>query len=95
MYSVELKSRAIKHIKKSTLWYTQKQVDLGGKFLDELEIAFDSLAINPFYSLRYKDVRGYSLKKFPFIILYRVNEKKFVVSIIAVFHTAQNPIKYP
>ncbi len=95
MYNIFIKSKAATHIRKAALWYDTQQKRLGLTFIDEVENAFEALSINPFYSIRYKDVRGFVLKKFPFLILYRVGENKIAVTILAVFHTSQNPEKYP
>ena len=95
MYSIEIKARAVTHIQKAAQWYSKQQIDLGARFLDELEKAFEVLEINPFYAKRYNDVRGLPLNTFPFLILYKVDEKKMLVSIFAVFHTSQDPQNYP
>jgi len=95
MYNIELKPRAEAHLQKAMLWYNKQQTDLGGRFLDDLKNAFEALEINPFYAKRYKDVRGFLLNKFPFLILYIVNEKQLSISVLAVFHTSEDPKKYP
>ena len=95
MYKVEIKQRAQSHLKKAALWYNKQQQGLGLRFLDEVEDAFDVLSINPFYAVRYKEIRGFNLKKFPFLLLYKVDEKVSSVTILAVFHTSKDPAKYP
>jgi toxin ParE1/3/4 len=35
------------------------------------------------------------MKKFPFIVFYTIDEELKIIIIKAVFHTSQNPIKYP
>lgn len=95
MYSIEIKPKAVTHIQKAVLWYSKQQNELGTRFLDELENAFEVLEINPFYVKKYKEVRGFPLHTFPFLLLYTVDEKEMKISIIAVFHTSQDPQKYP
>ncbi|MCE2895383.1 MAG: type II toxin-antitoxin system RelE/ParE family toxin [Flammeovirgaceae bacterium] len=95
MYAIEIKPKAIAQLRKAAIWYNSKQLELGTRFLNELENSFTILAINPFYAKKYKNVRGYNLKNFPFLILFKVDEENFKVSIVPVFHTAQDPRKYP
>ena len=95
MYEIEIKPKAAAQIREAAIWYTKKQKEIGLFFLNEIESAFDAISINPFYAIRYKDLRGFVLKKFPFLILYRINEKQMAITIFAVFHTAQDPNKYP
>ena len=83
------------HLKRAAFWYNKRKKDLGQLFLDEVESAFDTLRVNPFYAIRYKEIRGFALKKFPFLILFKVDDKQSLVYILAVFHTSQNPAKYP
>ena len=95
MYKIEIKVRAQAHLRKAALWYNTQQKGLGLRFLYEVEISLEVLNINPFYAVRYKDVRAYPLKDFPFLMMFRVDETKMSISILAVFHTSKAPEKYP
>ncbi len=94
MYSVKLNPTAINNLKKNYNWYTNKKQQLGVEFLNEVDNKIASLTINPHYAIRFKNVRVINLNKFPYIILFRVNEEKLLVSVLAIFHTSQNPKKY-
>lgn len=95
MYKVDINKKAQSHLKKTAFWYNAQQKGLGLRFLDEVENAIDILAINPFYAIRHRNVRGFNLKKFPYLVLYIVDENLSTITILAVFHTSQNPDKYP
>ncbi|MDR0227584.1 MAG: type II toxin-antitoxin system RelE/ParE family toxin [Flavobacteriaceae bacterium] len=53
------------------------------------------LKFNPFFLIRYNDIRVISIKKFPYVIFFRINPYKQTVYIVAVFNTNQNTDKYP
>ncbi|WP_213521434.1 hypothetical protein [Nonlabens sp.] len=63
-------------------------------FDKEIEVAYTALELNPFFKVRYKNVRGLPLKKFPFIIFYTLDEVNKIVEIRSVFNTHQDPAKY-
>lgn len=94
MFSITLKSKAIIHLKKTFAWYRKKQEQLGFQFLDEVGEKMKSLEINPYYAIKFKNIRAINLNKFPFIILFIVSEKEYVVTVLTIFHTSQNPAKY-
>ena len=56
---------------------------------------FGSLTKNPFFQIRYKDYHGFPIQKFPFIILYYIDEVNKTIYILSVFNTSLNPTKYP
>lgn len=93
MFEVIYKKSAQQHLKKIALWYLDKKAGLEQRFLDEIDNATDILSINPFFAFRYKSLRSYVLKKFPYIIFYRVEEEKSVVIVFAVLHTSRNTFK--
>ncbi len=62
-------------------------------FIAEIEDAYRKLSLNPFYLIRYKNFRALPLKKFPFILIYLIEENTVVIK--ACFHTSKNTSKYP
>ena len=73
-------------------WYDAQRMGLGDKFLYEIGRSFESIISNPFlYGFYNKDsIRRFIIKKFPYIILYVVSDKR--IEILSVFHTQRNPI---
>ncbi len=65
------------------------------KFDRILNECYNALEINPFYQIRYKNVRALPFKKLPYIIFFTVDEPNKRVDILSVFQTDQNPDKYP
>jgi hypothetical protein len=72
-------------------YYKNISEALGKYFLGELKIAEKAILNAPEgFQIRFFDrVRGYPLKKFPFLVLYMVVEKS--VYVLAVFNTNQSP----
>lgn len=68
-----------------------KATDLGYKFANDVENDIQEIAFMPkAYSIKYKNVRSKLLKKFPFIILYNINDETKVIEVIRTFNTYQN-----
>ena len=58
-------------------------------------LTIELLEINPFFQKRFNNYRVIPLNKFPFILIYVILEEEKLVFIESVFHTSQNPKKYP
>jgi len=73
-------------------WYNKQQAGLGTKFYSALNKQLQKLEKNALqFAIRYDDIRCLPLKKFPFMIHYRVDSDKGIVYVEAVFHTHRNP----
>lgn len=80
--------RATKDVQEAINYYDNQQIGLGKRFEKELNKYIVALEINPFYSVRYNNVRCLPMKKFPFMLHFSVEETKKIVTIHAVFHTS-------
>jgi plasmid stabilization system protein ParE len=73
-------------------FYESRRKNLGERFLDELENCYKSIVLNyTTYKVVHKIYRQAVVKKFPFVILYSVDEKDIIIT--AVFSTSKNPSK--
>jgi toxin ParE1/3/4 len=95
MFEVVVSVRANKEIENAAEYYALYSAKAPFHFIDSLQKAFDALKHNPFYGVRYKNVRAYKLKKFPYNLYYIVNENKNTIRILACFHNNRNPKKRP
>ncbi|MFP4096393.1 MAG: type II toxin-antitoxin system RelE/ParE family toxin [Cyclobacteriaceae bacterium] len=93
-FKIKVEPEALDDIQQSIDWYNEKQAGLGRKFLAEVKSCFKSLKVNPFFQVRYDEVRCLPLKKFPFMIHFTVHEADKVVVIRAVFNTYLYPDKW-
>lgn len=55
-------------------YYNEKQKGLGKRFHAEIFKSFNAIKKNPFYQIRYSNVRCLPLKKFPAMIHFTINE---------------------
>jgi hypothetical protein len=95
IYKVVIEPRAILDIQDAIDYYDSKQNGLGKYFLQVVEEHIITLTKSPFFQIRYKDYHGFPILKFPFILLYYIDEKLKIIYIMSVFNTSLNPIKYP
>ena len=95
MFDVVFLPRAVKDIEEASDYYFSKNEELEEKFLMSIEKAVQNLKQTPFLQIRYNDYRYITTKKFPYILVYHVDEKKKIVYVLSVFNTLQNPTKQP
>ncbi|HJS01215.1 MAG TPA: type II toxin-antitoxin system RelE/ParE family toxin [Flavobacterium sp.] len=73
-------------------FYESRRKNLGERFLDELENCYKSIVLNhETYTIVHKTYRQAIVKKFPFVVLYNVDEKDIIIT--AIFNTSKNPKK--
>jgi plasmid stabilization system protein ParE len=71
-------------------WYERRVPGLGADFLAAVDGALDSLLGNPLqHPVVYKTVRRALLRRFPYQVLFLVEEE--AITVIAVFHGARDP----
>ncbi|MFP3422191.1 hypothetical protein R0K19_22755, partial [Bacillus sp. SIMBA_161] len=87
-------SKAIEDIQLAIEYYDDQQIGLGQKFESVLNKHITTLKKNPFFRIRYDNIRCLPLKKFPFMIHFTINENKKFVIIRALFHTAMDTEKW-
>ncbi len=64
-------------------------------FITYLNNAYKMLAKNPYFAVRYKNVRAIKIRKFPYALFFTIDESKNRVRVLACFHTKQNPNSRP
>ena len=95
IYKVVIEPRAILDIQDAIDYYDSKQIGLGEYFYQVVDEHIETLTKTPFFQIRYKDYHGFPVHKFPFILLYFIDEKLKTIYIVSVFNTSLNPEKYP
>ncbi len=53
------------------------------------------LAKNPFFAVRYKNVRAIKVRRFPYALFFTIDESENRVRVLSCFHTKQDPKKRP
>ena len=92
-YKIKIEPEALIDIQDSINWYNEQQKDLGKRFYKEVQEYFNSLKTNPFYAIKYDNIRCLPLKVFPYTIHFSINENDKIIIIRAVFQTSQDPKK--
>lgn len=93
-YSIIIEENALQDIQDAIDYYDEQQFGLGEKFENNIHRSIMAMAKNPFYQVRYDQIRCFPLKKFPYMIHFELQATDCVVRIIAVFHTSQSPKKW-
>lgn len=77
----------------ASAWYERQRAGLGGEFVAEVARVLPELAVNPFLNSRRhhtKQIRWRYPERFPYRIIYRVDEAEKTVVIAAVLHAARH-----
>lgn len=79
-YEIILLPEAIIEMQKTFEWYEQQQEGLGFEFIEEAEDGFERLCRHPHhYSAINDSVRKLRIKRFPYLIVYEIEEGKVVI----------------
>lgn len=93
-YTVLVTPTATEDIAVAIEYYNALAADLGYRFADLVAEYFDRIAELPTASaVRYKNVRCKPMKRFPYLIMFTIDEPAHAVNILRVFNTYQEPGK--
>ncbi len=91
-FDVQVRRAAELDVAEAQLWYESQRGGLSAEFLSEVWQVFDRLAETPLiYQTVYRDVRRAMVRRFPYLIWYRVVGE--VVTVLACSHGRQDPSK--
>lgn len=92
-YTILVTPAATEDIAAGVEHYNAIATDLGYRFADLVVEYFDRIAELPTASaVRYRNVRCKPMKRFPFLIMFAVDEDAHAVNILRVFNTYQEPL---
>ena len=84
---------AFDDVAEAYVWYENRSVGLGDRFLDRVDECIDRIRRNPELCERiYKDYRRSIVHRFPYVIFYE--HRADTITIYSVFHSAQDPQKW-
>ncbi len=94
VYNYQLSEEAEDDVYESYSWYEDQQVGLGEEFMDALDAAKTAITNSPeAYPVRYKKkIRAFVMDRFPYIVLYVVNQAD--IDVIAEFNTNRQHDKW-
>lgn len=93
MFRIELLSLAEDELSEAYEWYEEQQATLGNRFYKEINHYLSLIEINPYlFPVKYiEELRQVPVNKFPYVIIYWVDELTRTVYIVSIFHTSKNP----
>jgi plasmid stabilization system protein ParE len=95
-YKIIVSPVASKNIEDAVVYYIEKATKkVALDFLKDYRKAYKALQTNPFYQLHDNNYRFLPFNKFPYIAFFILDEPSKIVFLNAVFHTSQDPDKYP
>jgi toxin ParE1/3/4 len=91
VYTIAFSEEAEEDIANAYNWYEQELPGLGDEFIIAINTGVTSIQSNPLaYSFRKGKIRGFTIKRFPYIILYVTGLG--IIEVISVFHTKRKPL---
>lgn len=80
----------------SYLYYRENaNKKVADNFIKDFNKIRTTISDNPYFKIWFEDFRAVPLKKYPFLIFFSIDEKENIILVARVFHTSQNPEKYP
>lgn len=95
-FKVRVSPIAKSNIKDGVAYYkTRASVKVARNFVLDYEQTLKRIVLNPYYQIYYKDVRGIPLKKYPYVIFFRIHPELKLILVDAVFQANQDTAKRP
>jgi len=96
MYKVLILEPALQDLNEAIGWYNYQNKALGISFFEEVDYYIKAIQNNPFlFAVKFSEkFRFANLKKFPFRIVYKVDEENKLIYINYIFHTKKDPSKF-
>ena len=90
LYAVEFHPFAADEVEAAERWYRERNETAATRFRRELDRAVGSIAGRPEAAPPYiGDTRRFLLRRFPFFVVYRVNDGQ--IQVVAVAHARRRP----
>lgn len=90
-FTLFLKEEAVQDLTEAFDWYEYKQSGLGAEFLTEVDAFFERILENPTRYQYYRSQRIAIMNRFPFKIVYEVEQESIFV--YAIYHDKRSPEK--
>jgi len=90
-YKVIVRPEAEDDLKEAFSWYEDNRTGLGHDFLMHVDAGINFIKRNPdVHPIEYKGTKKHLIKRFPYKVIYLVEEEKIVI--LAVIHGKRNPV---
>ncbi len=94
MYSIVFDPIALAEYKHAVKWYKEHSAKAASDLVTEVRERIWDICHDPLrYRNTYRDLRELSLKKYPYFIVYLVDDKRKKIVITSFYHHKKNPKK--
>jgi toxin ParE1/3/4 len=95
LYQLLITPAALLDVEDAIAYYSSKEESLGEKFASVVDAGLQQIARFPqAYGYRYKNIRGKFLQRFPYLILFQIDEINRTIQVVRIFNTYHNPAGY-
>jgi toxin ParE1/3/4 len=92
-YKIIVSLNAQREIENAIDYYALHSHGAPAHFITAIKETFETLETNPFFCVRYKNIRAIKIRKFPYSLYFIVNEERKTVRILSCFHNKRNPVR--
>ena len=91
-FTLKVLSIAKKDMSEAKKWYEKNQTGLGEELKQNVNAAIEFAGQNPYhFQKRYKEFRLLSVKRFPYIVYFLIDEEREMVIIFGILHMSRDP----
>lgn len=90
-YKVIVSPKVQKEIENAIDYYALYSEDAPASFIAALKEDYIALETNPFFRVRYKNIRAIKTKGLPHSLYFIINDDKNIVRVLSCFHNKRNP----
>lgn len=91
-YQISFRKRAAAEYMESIVWYKERSEQATENFIKAVNSKLDEIESKPdSFRKSYKQFHEARVKKFPFSIVYFIDEEKKLIVITGIFHQKRNP----
>jgi toxin ParE1/3/4 len=89
-YNIEISDEAENDFNNSYEYYYDDNPNAADAFFQRINFSLETIKKTPLsFPEIYKRLRRFTVKKFPFVIYYQVDD--YTIKVISIFHTSRNP----
>lgn len=90
MYAIAYLPNALEDYEQTIVWYSKHSISATENFIAEVRKKIEAIKINPAqFKNKYKNYYETSLEKFPFDIVYIIEQERVVI--VSIYHHKRNP----